>query len=168
MPAGEEAPPDEVSSDEEEGEAALSKRAAKKQRKRELNEAEAIAETPITSGFGHRMLMKMGWDGDGSGLREDGIAEPVKAAAPVGKRGLAAEDDGSGAGAEPMPKQADVAAPSKVGSKRARQEATSSRTWQVELELSAPMDEEKVRTAMLGVPNVIWVPRLEMVKGGSH
>ena len=71
--------------EEEEGEAALSKRAAKKARKAQLAEAAAVAEQPISTGFGHAMLLKMGWGGVGSGLREDGIAEPVRAAQPVGR-----------------------------------------------------------------------------------
>jgi hypothetical protein len=49
------------------------------QRKRELDEAETTAETPIGSdSFGHQMLLKMGWGGTGTGLRQDGISEPVK------------------------------------------------------------------------------------------
>ena len=72
--------------------ALLSKRAAKKLRKKQAEEAEAVAEQPIDSGFGHRMLLQMGWGGQGVGLRDDGIAEPVKADS-RGKRGLAAEDE---------------------------------------------------------------------------
>ena len=38
------------------------------------------------------MLLKMGWAGEGSGLRDDGIASPVQPAAPAGKkRGLGAD-----------------------------------------------------------------------------
>lgn len=173
--------------EEEEGEAALSKRAAKKQRKKELSEADAIAETPISSGFGHAMLLKMGWGGQGSGLREGGIAEPVKALAPAGKRGLTAEDDeqlslsgggdggsgdgGGGGGTEPS--VAEVGAKAAEGGKAAKAEGgktakraradkglAASRSWHVELELSTPTDEATIRTALLAVPNVLWVPRL--------
>lgn len=170
----------EGSDEEGESEAALSKRAAKKQRKRELSEAEAIAETPISSGFGHAMLLKMGWAGQGAGLREDGIAEPVKAAVPVSKRGLAADDEGEAGG----PAAAAAAAPaaaadasgngtadaaggiSRKAAKRARLQqdkgaAPLSRAWLVELELSAPADEEAVRASLMNASNVLWVPRLE-------
>jgi hypothetical protein len=169
---------EEEDAEDAEEEAALSKRAAKKQRKRELTEAAAVADTPITSGFGHAMLLKMGWGGQGSGLREDGIAEPVRALDPhEKKRGLAADDDISASppAAAPAPAVADATpslaeASKKEGkereskaAKRAKREAANaaagSRTWKVELELTAPLDEEAVRNALLAVPNVLWVPR---------
>ena len=135
--------------DEEEGEAALSKRAAKKQRKQQIAEAEAVADRPITTGFGHAMLLKMGWGGEGTALQEGGIAEPVKALQPHTKKGLAAEDDevgsGGGGGKEQssgLPSLADLAngtvtvgeAETKATGKRARQEKAAaerptSRVW---------------------------------------
>jgi hypothetical protein len=168
---------DEASSQDEddaEDDASLSKRAAKKLRKRERVEAEAIAETPITTGFGHAMLLKMGWGGQGEGLREGGIAEPVKAAPPAGKRGLTADDDyaalgtaGSDAqdgatGAAAACSERESAQPAKRPRKDPAPER--SRTWTVELELSAPADEAAVRTAMLSVPSVLWVPKLERTR----
>ena len=63
----------------EAGAEALSKRAVKRQRKRELSEAAAIAAQPIASGFGHRLLVQMGWGGTGTPLQEGGIASPVAA-----------------------------------------------------------------------------------------
>ena len=48
---------------------ALSKRAAKKQRRTQLSQASEIASTPIISGFGAQMLLKMGWKGPGAGLK---------------------------------------------------------------------------------------------------
>ena len=53
--------------------------AAKRQRKRELSEAAAIAAQPIASGFGHRLLVQMGWGGTGTPLQEGGIASPIAA-----------------------------------------------------------------------------------------
>ena len=84
-----------ISDDEEcsDDEGVISKRAAKKRRKQQLSEAEAIAQQPIESGFGHAMLLKMGWGGTGQALQDGGISEPVKAAIPAGKRGLAADED---------------------------------------------------------------------------
>ena len=181
---------DSSSEDDEEGEAALSKRAAKKQRKKELSEAAAIAEKPIETGFGHKMLMKMGWGGTGEALQEGGIAEPVKAAAPVGKRGLAADDDFEKAALQPPPPpllpppppppqgkgDSKAGGPSASGTeeplgigddtskgvKRARKDKESlasktSRSWCVEIELSAPADEATVRGTMLNFPNVLFV-----------
>ena len=79
-------PPGGESSSEEEGEAgpapgpaALSKRAAKKARRAEAEAAAAVAEAPIVSGIGHKLLLAQGWEGVGHGLRDDGIAEPVRA-----------------------------------------------------------------------------------------
>ena len=162
------------SDDEGEGEAALSKRAAKKQRKQQLSEAEAVAERPIESGFGHAMLMKMGWVGTGAALREGGISEPVKAAVPVGKRGLTADDDVTSLSLADLQQQGGgkdesttlaaamgIEGESKKSAKRARKEAQAavktSRSWRVEVELSVPADEETVRSTMLNFPNVLFV-----------
>jgi hypothetical protein len=166
---------DDASEDEHEGEAALSKRAAKRQRHRELSEAEAFAETPISSGFGHAMLLKMGWSGSGS-LQDGGIAEPVRAQPPAGKQGLTAADDEelprpSGAhadggragvgGTAPEVDTEEEEGAKRSTAKRARRERkekeVTSRAWQVELQLSAQADEATVRAALMGVPNVLWV-----------
>lgn len=73
----------------------------RKLRKKERAAAAAIAETPIASGFGHAMLLKMGWAGEGSGLREGAIARPLGSKVlptadkgfKLGKRGLIAVDE---------------------------------------------------------------------------
>lgn len=77
-----------------------SRQAAKALRKREQAAAAVIAETPIGEGFGHAMLLKMGWGGQGRGLREGAIAQPFKVVPPAtdrgggpGKRGLNALED---------------------------------------------------------------------------
>ena len=185
-----EAPPessddDEGGGEEEGNEAALSKRAAKKQRKREREAAEAIADAPITSGFGHAMLLKMGWGGNGTGLRDDGIAEPVKALPPSGKKGLAAEDDApttAAAAADgskllvppPPPSQPIVPPPpppllpppppegGSKAAKRARKDAgeTKSLSWQAEIELSAAVDEQTVSELLFNLPNVLYVQKV--------
>ena len=79
---------------------------AKALRKKEQAAAEQAAETPIASGFGHTMLLKMGWGGRGRGLREGGIAEPFQILPAeagkiiaAGKRGLVADADAQQAAA---------------------------------------------------------------------
>jgi hypothetical protein len=79
-----------------------SRKGAKALRKQEQAAAEAKAQTPIASGFGHAMLLKMGWGGQGSGLKEGALAEPFKIttqdaekSVKAGKRGLAAEPEES-------------------------------------------------------------------------
>ena len=91
------------------GEALPSRQEKKKARKKEAAAAAVIAEKPIASGFGHAMLLKMGWSGQGSGLRAGAIAEPVQLLPAAGhrvvaKRGLSADDDG-GEAAEAPPGQ---------------------------------------------------------------
>jgi len=54
----------------------------KKQRKAAKKVAAAVAEAPISTGIGHDMLLKMGWAGQGNGLREGAIAEPIRAKKP--------------------------------------------------------------------------------------
>ena len=55
-----------------------SRNGAKTLRKREQAAAEEAARRPIASGFGHAMLVKMGWGGQGRGLRDGALAEPYK------------------------------------------------------------------------------------------
>jgi len=69
------------------------RRAAKRQRKLEREMAAEVAETPITSGIGHKLLLAQGWGGQGLGLREDGITEPVRAEGAQKKRGLLTAED---------------------------------------------------------------------------
>lgn len=54
----------------------------KKHKKAAKKKAAAVAEAPISTGIGHDMLLKMGWAGQGSGLREGAIAEPIRAKKP--------------------------------------------------------------------------------------
>ena len=54
----------------------------KKQKKAAKKLAAAVAEAPISTGIGHDMLLKMGWAGQGCGLREGAIAEPIRAKKP--------------------------------------------------------------------------------------
>ena len=54
----------------------------KKQNKAAKKVAAAVAAAPISAGFGHDLLLRMGWGGQGSGLRQGAIAEPVKALKP--------------------------------------------------------------------------------------
>lgn len=54
----------------------------KKQKKALKKAAAAVAEAPISTGIGHDILLKMGWAGQGSGLREGAIAEPIRAKKP--------------------------------------------------------------------------------------
>ena len=82
----------------EAGAEALSKRAVKRQRKRELSEAAAIAAQPIASGFGHKLLLQMGWGGTGTPLQEGGIASPVAAVANGGGGGGTAALAAAGGG----------------------------------------------------------------------
>jgi len=73
-----------------------SRQGGKKLRKKQQQAATQMAETPIASGFGHAMLLKMGWDGQGSGLREGALTEPLDVlprASKRGRRGLSAEDN---------------------------------------------------------------------------
>ena len=169
---------DEEEDGEEEGEAALSKRAAKRQRKRETEDAQVVAETPITSGFGHTMLLKMGWGGQGVGLRDDGIAEPVRAAMPAGKRGLTADDEAEGSRTEDSREEAievikaaegakSEAGASGVKRSRQEQEATNgvarSRSWLVELELRHEAEEAAVKAALRGVADKLGGGRAELV-----
>lgn len=53
------------------GEAVLSKKAAKRKGQQAgdgpAESSQSAPEMPITSGFGHTMLLKMGWKGQGSG-----------------------------------------------------------------------------------------------------
>lgn len=73
---------------------------AKTLRKHEAAAAAVVAETPIASGFGHAMLLKMGWAGPGSALRAGALAEPFQVRPAdadkivrAGRRGLVADDD---------------------------------------------------------------------------
>ena len=50
------------------------------------NRVEGLA-TPIESGFGYRMLGKMGWK-PGAGLRDDGIKEPLSVVVKHGREGF--------------------------------------------------------------------------------
>ena len=93
------APPEADAGAGEEAEAALSKTAAKKQRRREREEAESVAETPISSGVGHALLQKMGWTSGALGRRGEGIVEPVRAEGAVGKRGLGGDSEAAGSAA---------------------------------------------------------------------
>ena len=72
-----------------------SKKAAKKLRREEVAAAAEIADRPIASGFGHAMLLKMGWGGQGSALKPGAIAEPLQTGMEykLDKRGLVAEED---------------------------------------------------------------------------
>ena len=48
--------------------------------------------------------------------------------------------------------------------KRARKEDAverTSRTWNIDLELSSAMDEEGLRTALLDLPSILWVPTMK-------
>ena len=66
--------------------AAEAKRLKKKQRKAAKKAAAKVALAPITTGFGHAMLLKMGWEGEGSGLREGALVRPLKALPPAERR----------------------------------------------------------------------------------
>ena len=61
------------------------KKLRKKERKAAKKAAAKVAEAPISSGFGHSMLLKMGWS-EGSGLREGAIAMPLKPVPAAGRR----------------------------------------------------------------------------------
>ena len=74
----------------------------KKQTKAAKKTAAAVAAAPISAGFGHDLLLKMGWGGQGSGLRQGAIAEPVKALKPK-ERLLHQAADGPGAAAKGEP-----------------------------------------------------------------
>jgi hypothetical protein len=143
---------EEEEEEEEEG-GELSKRAAKKQRKVEREAAEVVAETPIASGIGHALLLKAGWSGSG-GLRTDGIAEPVKAAAPAGKRGLAADDEEAEApapAAAPEPKRSrrdDAPADTAVAPGAPPPPPATSSAWRVELEMREPVDGVALRASL--------------------
>jgi hypothetical protein len=67
-------------------EAAEAKKRRKKERKAAKKAAAKVAEAPISTGFGHAMLLKMGWGGEGSGLRDGGIVRPLKALPPAERR----------------------------------------------------------------------------------
>ena len=76
------------------------RKGAKALRKQEQAVASAAAQTPISTGFGHAMLLKMGWSGQGSGLRDGSLAEPfmvrprdAEKIVKSGKRGIAASTD---------------------------------------------------------------------------
>ena len=107
-------------------EAPPSREAAKALRKQEEAAAASIAETPIATGFGHEMLLKMGWGGQGNGLRDGALAEPFQVMpaeadkiAKAGRRGLAADDDASqAAGAADMAEGEAVASEAKKKKKR--------------------------------------------------
>lgn len=89
--------------------------------------AAEVAQKPIASGIGHEMLLKMGWGGQGSGLREGGIVEPVKALK-NGKRKLQAiAADG----------ETPVSAPKKQKKKRRKKEAAA----EAEAKAATAMDE---------------------------
>lgn len=77
----------------------------KKQTKAAKKTAAAVAAAPISTGFGHDLLLKMGWGGQGSGLRQGAIAEPVKALKPE-ERLLrqAADEPGAATKGEPPAK----------------------------------------------------------------
>ena len=74
------------------------KKLRKKERKAAKKAAAKVAEAPISSGFGHSMLLKMGWS-EGSGLREGAIAMPLKPL-PASERRLKQDGDEGDAGAE--------------------------------------------------------------------
>eukprot|EP00900_Chrysochromulina_parva_P016097 jgi/Chrpa1/24489/Chrysochromulina_OHIO_Genome00006904-RA len=74
------------------------KKLRKKERKAAKKAAAKVAEAPISSGFGHSMLLKMGWS-QGSGLREGAIAMPLKPL-PASERRLKQDGDDGDAGAE--------------------------------------------------------------------
>lgn len=61
------------------------KKLRKKERKAAKKAADKVSEAPISSGFGHSMLLKMGWT-EGSGLREGAIAMPLKPVPAAGRR----------------------------------------------------------------------------------
>ena len=142
---------------------ALSKRAAKKQRKREQSVAEVVADTPIASGIGHKLLMQMGWSGTGTPLQPGGIAEPVRAVGSGAKhQGLAAEDEELLAATEAsLAAEAAKTSAESVGSKRRRQpdrlqdmlsqtgpQLEAPTTWCVTLQMSKPSDEVTVREVL--------------------
>jgi hypothetical protein len=100
------------------------KKLRKKERKAAKKAAAKVAEAPISSGFGHSMLLKMGWS-EGSGLREGAIAMPLKPL-PASERRLKQDGDDGDAGAEASStSKAEIKAEMRsVGKRKAPCEAT--------------------------------------------
>jgi hypothetical protein len=128
----------------------LSKTALKKQRKRDNLAAAAVAETPIaTDSYGHRLLLKMGWKGDGHGLRQDGIASPVRPSANgvdgrPKRRGLTEREE------EDEPDGTSDAGGKRL--KRQRLDPTGpARQWRLTVDFPSAMAEQAVRRELEAV-----------------
>jgi len=126
------------------GEGPLSKTALKKQRRRDNQAAAAVADTPLPAdSYGHRLLLKMGWKGDGHGLRQDGIASPVRPSANgvdgrPKRRGLTErEDDGAPDAAGKRPRVGGSAGPA--------------RQWRLTVGFPSAMAEQAVRRELAAV-----------------
>jgi hypothetical protein len=98
-------PPTTAGDSSSQAEPLPSRQGRKKRRKKEKAAAAEIADKPIASGFGHALLLKMGWRGEG-GLRDGAIAEPVSllplpsqnARPRVSRRGLSSDGGGNRSG----------------------------------------------------------------------